>query len=427
MRSEPGELTTWLDTATTAAVQGLSRRCEVTLNTVVQAVWGLVLAELTGRTDVTFGLTGSGRSGDVPRAEEIIGLLINTTPVRVTLQPAESVAGLLRRIQDEQAQLIAHQYLGLADIQAGRVEGELFDTFTVLENYPLGSLETGDVRVSAVDGDDGSHYPLGVVVTPGDRLRLDVRYRSEIVPTSVARRVADRVAALFALLAADPERLVARIPLVSADEYVDLVEVRNRTATEVHGTTLPSSTDLAVVFEGESLTYADLTARANRLAHYLLAQGVSRDQAVAVVLPRGIDQVVAMLAIFKAGAVYVPVDVAYPAERVTLLLSDARPALVLTEPEHLGILPGTAPVVLLSELPPLRTPTRRSTSTRTAPPTSSTPRARPAAPRASWSPTAACPASPTRSPSTSGPGPGTGCSSSRPRASTRPSGNSPWP
>jgi hypothetical protein len=355
-RSEPEELTTWLDAATTTAVQTLARRCEVTLNTVLQAVWVLVLTELTGRTDVTFGLTGSGRSGDVPRAEEIVGLLINTTPVRVSLRPEESVMALLRRVQTEQAQLIAHQYLGLADIQAGRVEGELFDTFTVLENYPLESLDThAGVRVSAVDGSDGSHYPLGVVATPGDRLRLDVRYRSEIIPVHAARRVADRVATLFALVAADPDRLVARIPLVSADEYVDLVEARNRTATEVRGTTFPDlvplSSDPAVVFESESLTYAELTARANRLANYLLAQGVSGEQAVAVVLPRGIEQVVAMLAIFKAGAVYVPVDAAYPAERVTLLLSDARPALVLTEPEHLAVLPGTAPVVLLSEVP----------------------------------------------------------------------------
>nr|QEO74068.1 condensation domain-containing protein [uncultured bacterium] len=359
--SEPVELTTWLDAATTAAVQTLARRCEVTLNTVLQAVWALVLAELTGRTDVTFGLTGSGRSGDVPRAEEIVGLLINTTPVRVALRPEEPVAALLGRIQLDQSRLIAHQYLGLADIQAGRVEGDLFDTFTVLENYPLDAAELdrlgarAGLTVSAVDGDDGSHYPLGVVVTPGERLRLDLRYRAEIIPAAVARRVADRVAALFSIMAAGPDRPVGRIPVVSAGEYVDLVETRNRTAVDIPAAAFPElvrpAAGPAVVFEGDSLTYAELTARANRLANHLLRQGIEPEQAIAVVLPRGIEQVVAMLAIFKAGAVYVPVDVTYPAERVTLLLSDARPSLVLTEPEHLGILPGTAPVVLLSEVP----------------------------------------------------------------------------
>nr|WP_264085189.1 non-ribosomal peptide synthetase [Kibdelosporangium phytohabitans] len=360
-RSEPQEVTTWLDEVTTTAVQTLARRCEVTVNTVLQAVWALVLNELTGRGDVTFGLTGSGRSTDLPRAEQIIGLLINTTPVRVTVRPGEPVSSLLGRIQSGQAKLIAHQYLGLADIQAGRVDGELFDTFTVLENYPIDAEELdrlgerAGLRVSAVDGTDGSHYPLGVVATPGERLRLDIRYRAEVVPADVAVRVADRVVALFTAMAADPDRLVGRIPVVSAAEHTDLVETRNRTATEVRGTTFgelvhPSDAP-AVMFEGVQLTYDELLSRANRLANHLLSRGVEAEQAIAVVLPRGIEQVVAMLAIVKAGAVYVPVDVAYPAERVTLLLSDARPALVLTEAEHLGVLPGTAPVVLLSEVP----------------------------------------------------------------------------
>ncbi|ONI75169.1 hypothetical protein ALI144C_41225 [Actinosynnema sp. ALI-1.44] len=360
-RSEPGEVTTWLDEATTTAVQALARRCEVTVNTVLQAVWALVLTELTGRADVTFGLTGSGRSTGLPRAEEIIGLLINTTPVRVTVRPGESVASLLGRIQAGQSQLLAHQYLGLADIQSGRVDGELFDTFTVLENYPIDTEELdrlgerAGLRVSAVDGNDGSHYPLGVVATPGERLRLDIRHRTEIVPAELARRVADRVVALFTAMAADPDRPVGRIPVVSAEEHTDLVETRNQTATEVRGTTFGElvrpSADPAVMFEGTQLTYDELVSRANRLANYLLSRGVEAEQAIAVVLPRGIEQVVAMLATLKAGAVYVPVDVAYPAERVTLLLSDARPALVLTEAEHLDVLPGTAPVVLLSDVP----------------------------------------------------------------------------
>nr|WP_052478682.1 non-ribosomal peptide synthetase [Kibdelosporangium sp. MJ126-NF4]CEL19983.1 Siderophore biosynthesis non-ribosomal peptide synthetase modules [Kibdelosporangium sp. MJ126-NF4]CTQ97207.1 Siderophore biosynthesis non-ribosomal peptide synthetase modules [Kibdelosporangium sp. MJ126-NF4] len=360
-RSEPDELTTWLDEATTTAVQTLARRCEVTTNTVLQAVWALVLAELTGRADVTFGLTGSGRSGDLPRVAEIVGLLINTTPVRVTLRAGESVAALLGRIQSGQAQLLSHQYLGLTDIQAGRVDGELFDTFTVLENYPVDAeeldriSERAGLKVSSVDGHDGSHYPLGVVATPGERLRLDIRYRAEIIPGEVARRVAERVVALFTAMAAEPDQPVGRIPVVSAEEYTDLVETRNQTAAEVHGTTFGDlvrpSADPAVVFEGAELTYDELTGRANRLADYLLSRGVEAEQAIAVVLPRGIEQVVAMLAIVKAGAVYVPVDVAYPAERVTLLMSDARPALVLTEAEYLGLLPGTAPVVLLSDVP----------------------------------------------------------------------------
>jgi len=352
--AETATHTVWLDADLTAAVGETARGLDVTPNTVLQTVWALALGEHTGRTDVTFGLTSSGRSGEVPRSADIIGLLINTTPVRVTLRPDESIAGLLTRVQRDQSRLLAHTYLGLPEIQDGR--GDLFDTFAVLENYPADADELdrlgrlAGLRVSAVDGVDSSHYPLGVVATPGERLRLDLRYRAEIVPTVVASRLAERVRDLFAAVAADPSRRLAglerRPTPVFADTAVEVSEKPFGALVERGAAATPDAD--AVLCNEDRLTYRELNTRANRLARYLADRGVGPEQPVAVALPRGTDQVVAMLAVVKAGGVYVPVDTDYPADRVALLLGEARPALVLTEPAHLPVVPGTAPVDLLS-------------------------------------------------------------------------------
>ncbi|GAB3440147.1 amino acid adenylation domain-containing protein [Actinophytocola sediminis] len=353
------EHTVWLDETTTAAMLAAARRLEVTANTVVQCVWALVLGELTGRTDVTFGLTGSGRGTDVPGATEILGLLINTSPVRVTLRPDESLAGLLTRVQRDQTALLAHQHLGLTDIQDGR--GELFDTFTVFENYPAGTEEldqlgrAAGLRVLAVDGTDASHYPLGVVVTPGERLRLDLRHRTEIVPDVTG--IAARLVALCTAVATDPDRPIATLPRLTPAEHDRWVTTPNRTEADAGEATFAELVERAaaahpdtdaVLGDGEPITYRELNTRANRLARYLTDRGVGPEQRVAVALPRGGDQLVAMLAVLKAGAVYVPVDTDYPPERIALLVADSWPALVLTEPEHLPVLPATAPTDLLT-------------------------------------------------------------------------------
>ncbi|OLF14223.1 hypothetical protein BLA60_03540 [Actinophytocola xinjiangensis] len=353
------EHTVWLDAATTAGVLAVARRLDVTANTVLQCVWALALGELTGRGDVTFGLTGSGRDTDVPRATEILGLLINTTPVRIALRPHETLADLVTRVQREQAGLLAHQHLGLADLQDGR--GELFDTFTVFENYPADPDEldrlgrAAGLRVLGIDGADSSHYPLGVVATPGERLRLDLRHRAEVVPDVTA--LAARLVALFGAFATDPDRPVATLPRLTAAEHERWVTAPNRTGAQVGTASFPALVERAaaahpdadaVVGDAERVTYRELNARANRLARYLTDRGAVAEQQIAVALPRGADQVVAMLAVLRAGAVYVPVDTDYPPDRIGLLLGEARPALVLTEPQHLPVLPGTAPVDLLT-------------------------------------------------------------------------------
>ncbi|GAB7051366.1 hypothetical protein JCM9534A_64920 [Catenuloplanes indicus JCM 9534] len=359
-RSTPTEITTFLTEDETEALRALTRRHEVTANTVLQTAWALVLGELTGKSDVVFGLSGSGRSPELPRADEIIGLLINTIPARVTPRAGETVAELLTRVQAGQAGLLAHQHVRLAELSAGG--GELFDTYAVFENYPLdqGVLDAlgsrAGLRIHGVESAEGSHYPLGVIATPGGRLRLDVRYRAEAIPRATAERATRRLTDTLRTIIENPGRRYARLPLLAPGERADLLDARNRTEPAPPGATfaeLVAGHDPdapAVVHQGTTLTYRELHARADVAAGRLAARGIGPERSVVVALPRSADQIVAMLAVLKAGAVYVPVDTDYPAERVAYLLDDAAPALVIIAPAHTRLLPPSAPVVLLSEL-----------------------------------------------------------------------------
>ncbi|PZS13968.1 MAG: non-ribosomal peptide synthetase, partial [Pseudonocardiales bacterium] len=170
----------------TTALHDHTRRHGLTLNTVIQATWGLLLGRLTGTQDVVFGITVAGRPPQIPGIETMIGLFINTLPVRIRWHPAEPLSTLLTRVQDEQSQLIVHQYLGLTDIQHLAGLGKLFDTLMVFENYPLdpGALNTPNtsVRITGVTGRDATHYPLSLIAVPGPgpRLRLRVDYRTDL-------------------------------------------------------------------------------------------------------------------------------------------------------------------------------------------------------------------------------------------------------
>ncbi|WP_367127668.1 amino acid adenylation domain-containing protein [Saccharothrix sp. HUAS TT1] len=337
----------------TGRLQRAARAHGVTLNTVVQTAWALLLSRLTGRDDVVFGATVSGRPADLPGVESMIGLFINTVPVRVRTHPERGLGGLLEDVQREQAALLEHQHLGLAEIQGVHGAGELFDTLVVFENYPLdpSALElTGTgLRMADVRGRDSTHYPLTLVVIPGAELTLRLDHRPDLVGAPAAAVVLERLRRLLDTVIADPDRLVGRLDVLGAREREQLVRGWNDTARDIPVRTLPQLLEdtaaahpdaVALVGEGVELRYAELDERANRLAHLLVSRGVGPEDVVALLLPRSADLVVAALAVAKAGGAYLPVDPAYPAERVAFLLDDARPRAVLTDAARADRVPG---------------------------------------------------------------------------------------
>ncbi|MFJ8141727.1 non-ribosomal peptide synthase/polyketide synthase [Streptomyces sp. NPDC096013] len=361
----PSTHTVELDPGRTAELEAFARRQGVTVNTLVQAAWGVLLGRLTGRDDVVFGATVAGRSPELPGAEAMIGLFINTVPVRLRVRPQESVTALLNRLQDEQSRLIAHQHLGLADIQRAAGLGELFDTLVVFESYPVADDEESDgPRVTVRDHEDSTHYPFAWAVEPAERLRLTAEFRPDLFRPAVVRRITDALTALLTGMAADPDRPVGRLDLLAPAERHTVLETWNDTAlpalvTERLGTVpelfvaqAAADPGAVAVTDGRTTwTFAELDARTDRLARVLAGHGAGPERIVALALPRTADHIAAILAVMKAGAAYLPLDPDLPESRLTGMLDDARPVLILATDETAATLPPTIIPILRLDVP----------------------------------------------------------------------------
>ncbi|GAA1855054.1 hypothetical protein GCM10009836_38880 [Pseudonocardia ailaonensis] len=322
---------------TAAGLVRLAAATGVTLNTVVQVAWALLLGHTTGRRDVVFGATVSGRPPQVPGVESMVGLFINTVPVRVDLDPAETLEALLRRVQAEQVALLDHHYLNLADVQRAAGGGELFDTLAVFESYPVDTNALDPSRngltVTGVQGRDATHYPLTLLAHPENDLELGIAHR---VPPTVIEPMLARFGRILHTLAETPSTPVGALPVLDGEERAALLDLPNRTASGEPARTLASVLEpadpqrVAVIGGDVRLTYGELDARANRLARLVAARGIGPEDVVAVALPRTPDLVVAVLAVIRAGAAYLPVDPRYPADRIRSVLDQASPAAILT-------------------------------------------------------------------------------------------------
>ncbi|MFE7116949.1 amino acid adenylation domain-containing protein [Streptomyces sp. NPDC057654] len=320
----------------------LARTRGLTVNTVVQGAWALLLARMTGRTDVVFGATVAGRPPELPGVESMVGLFINTLPVRVDLDGAQPVARMLAELQEGQSALISHQHLGLPEVQRLGGPGAVFDTLLVFENYPQPPDEPTSpdtLAIREIDGRETAHYPLTLVVVPGDRMHIKLDYRPDQFDRPAAEAVVRRLERVLEQVVTDVSAPVGRIDVLDGPGRGLVVEEWNATADalpdalsvpELFAAEATRSRDaVAVTSHQSSWTYGELVGASDRLAACLSVLGVRRGDRVAVVMERSAELVVALLGVWKAGAAYVPVDAGYPAERVAFLLADSAPAAVL--------------------------------------------------------------------------------------------------
>jgi amino acid adenylation domain-containing protein/non-ribosomal peptide synthase protein (TIGR01720 family) len=332
-----------LSAEATAALTRTARDLGVTLSTVLHAGWGLLLGRSLGDDTVVFGSTVSGRAGQsVPGVDSVVGLLINTVPVPMSWAKTDAVGAVVRRLQDEQTAVLDHQHAGLAELAQSRGLRTLFDTLVIVENFPEVYAPADDgLSVRGFTSTTFSHYPVSLVAFPGERLRLEVKYDIGLVEDARARRLLQQVTQILDQLSADPDVPVGRLELIDPAERTLVLDTFNGTAHDLGAPTLRSRFEdwaartpdtTAVVFEGEEVSYGELNRRANRLARRLIAQGVTRGSVVAVALERSVELIVALYAVHKAGAAYLPVDPGYPAERIAFMLDDARPAHVIDDP-----------------------------------------------------------------------------------------------
>nr|WP_280485456.1 non-ribosomal peptide synthetase [Nocardia cyriacigeorgica] len=361
-----GEVGFELSQADTTALTRLAAHLGVTVNTVVQAAWGLLIGRSVDRDDVVFGATVSGRPPQLDGVEAMVGLFLNAIPVRVRLGATDTLGGLLRQLQAEQADLLGYHYLGLSDIQdAVGVEG-LFDSLVVFESFPVD--REGLAEASAIDGMNitgvgavnGTHYPVTVMVVLDHQLRVSVKYLRDLFDTAAADALARRLEAAIGRFVTEPQAKVADIDVLLPAEAAELA-ARNATAVPelLDDATLLTLFDAqvartpdapAVRYRDAVLSYRELDARSRALAAELNTFGVGPGTLVGVAMRRGLDLVVSIYAVLRAGAGYVPIDPDHPAERSEYVLSGAAPICVLTTSAD-GFGTGTGvPVVAVDTL-----------------------------------------------------------------------------
>ncbi|WP_367129333.1 amino acid adenylation domain-containing protein [Saccharothrix sp. HUAS TT1] len=367
----PEAVTTDVPEDLTAALAALASRAGVTAHTAIQCAWALLLGELTGGSDVVFGITTSGRSADVPGVEDMVGLLINTVPVRVALRPEESAAALLARVHREQAALLEHQHLGLAEIQAAAGVGELFDTHLLFENHSGAAASHrgpgGELEVS-VDGADATHYPLSLTAGMGSRLHLRLEHLPELFDRDAARNLLDRFTRLLGALVADPSAPVGRIDTREPGDRgavleLGLGETAPRAAdtfAELFDRQVARTPDALAVEHGTThLSYAELDRRATNLARYLQASP-EPEPVVAIAMEPCADLVVAVVGALKAGVAFAITDVHLPADRLARTWADAGARSVITRPADRATVAAVSglPLVTPDEVPELTGPVR---------------------------------------------------------------------
>ena len=316
------------------------------MNVVLQGAFAQLLMSLTGHHDVAFGTAVSGRPTDVAGADSMVGLMINTVPVRANFTATTTAADLLDQLQNAHNETLEHQHLALGEIHRIAGQDKLFDTLFAYENYPLGAgvASGGDHELAITDftSHEQNHYPLTVQATPGHELSLRVEYDTDAFDAADIETLVERFERVLVTMTAEPTQRLLSVDLLNEGELARLNEIGNRAALTQPAATSVSIPVLfaaqvarapaavAVTCGGLSLTYRELDDAASRLAHLLAAHGVGPGQSVALLFSRSAEAIVAMLAVLKAGAAYLPIDPALPSARIAFMLGDAAPSAAIT-------------------------------------------------------------------------------------------------
>ncbi len=368
---EPGpqEVALPLDAALSDRLRRFARRHRLTLNTLLQGSWGLLLSRYSGQEDVIFGATTSGRPAELAGVERMVGLFINTLPVRVRAAQDDRVEDWLSQLQERQLAARQFEHCSLVDLQGWSevpAGSPLFESLLVFENYPvsdeLRSSQWGELRLGRVESHEQTNYPLAIAVAPGAEVGLGFQYDRSRFERETIERMAGHLQQLLEGIVAAPECRLSRLPLLTDSELQQLLIEWNGTAAdyprdrclhqlfEEQARRTPEAA--AVAFGDRQLTYAQLNARANRLARHLRELGVGPEVLAAICVERSLEMAVGLLGILKAGGAYVPLDPDYPAERLAFMLEDSQAPVLLTQQALLERLPARrAQVVCLDGEP----------------------------------------------------------------------------
>ncbi|UXY50549.1 non-ribosomal peptide synthetase [Pseudomonas tohonis] len=347
-----------------------AQRLRVTPNTLIQAAWLLLLQRCTGQATVCFGATVAGRPTNLPGADEMLGLFINTLPIIQTPRPEHSVRQWLEQLQGYNVEVREREHTPLAELQRWSGQGgqALFDSIIVFENYPvderLQEAEQEHLRFGKVNGRDVTNFAMDLAVHLEDTFSIEFLYLRNAFTEEAVQLIRSSFETLLRALLAQPDARIGSLPMLPPAEQA-LLEEQNHflpsTAQPLlaeqirrHALVQPEAT--AAVCAGHSLSYAELEQRATRLAAELSQRGIGPESIVGVALERSVDTLVAFYAVMKTGAAYVPLDIEHPAERLRWVVEDSAMRLLISKRPLCERFDGfwATPLLLLDEPLPAR-------------------------------------------------------------------------
>jgi amino acid adenylation domain-containing protein len=342
-----GEQEIRLSAQNTQILEDLAQQNQLTLNTLVQAAWAILLSRYSGENDIVFGATRACRYSSVPGSESMVGQLTNTLPVRVKISGETPVLPWLKELRSQWLNLREYEHTPLVKIHGwSDVPGNssLFNSIVVFENYELNqALHSQDETWKnwEVQLEEQTNFPLTLVAYGGTELLLKIKYDQRSFNDDKILRMLGHIQTLLSNIATNPYQNLGELPLLTADEQHQMLIEWNHTAADfdqqicIHqlfeSQVEKTPEAVAVVFESEQLTYQELNFQANQLAHQLKELGVKPGVLVAVYLERSLEMIAAVLGILKAGGAYVPLEPNFPQERMQLLLSSLQVNCVVTQ------------------------------------------------------------------------------------------------
>ncbi|MEH1952593.1 non-ribosomal peptide synthetase [Nostoc sp.] len=340
------EQTFQLSQTVTEKLQYAARQHHLTLNNLVQGAYALLLSRYSGESDVIFGATVSGRPPTLAGVDSMVGLLINTLPIRVQVNGKAELLPWLKQLQSQAFEQEQYAYYSLAEIQ--RLSDvppgmPLFESLLVFENYPLDSAEQKTkktLEISHLRCFERTNYPLTVVVNPQSQLSGRIVYDASRFEQETIARMIGHFQTLLAGMATNLQQEISQLSLLSAAEEKELIlQENNQNIDYIHYKCIhhlfeeqveKTPDAVALVYEKQNLSYRELNNRANQLAHYLQALGVKPEVRVGICIERSPFLAIGILAILKAGGAYIPLDPAYPSERLTFMMEDVQTTILLT-------------------------------------------------------------------------------------------------
>ncbi|WP_241392682.1 non-ribosomal peptide synthetase [Rippkaea orientalis] len=336
------------------ALQGVARKCHVTLNTIIFGAWAIILSRYSGQPDVVFGMLVSGRPPNLEGVESMIGMFINTLPMRITVDNHQPLENWFKQLQKQQSILQEYAFSPLMMVQSWSEiprSVPLFGSVVDINNTPQKKL-TGTTRTQQNDttykifpNSVNQNFPLFLYISPVvEELSITLTYNARRFTSASIAQVAEQMRTLLTAIAQDLDQSLGDLPLMSSIEQNRVIFEWNQTQAsypkefclhqlfEAQVNRTPDAT--AIIFVDQQITYRQLNEQANQLAHHLRGVGVSSGTLVGLCLERSVAMIIGLLAILKAGGAYIPLDPNYPVARLQFMLQDAKPDVLLTD-QHL--------------------------------------------------------------------------------------------